>query len=97
MRVPLIDGQGISAQGTAICRRRCYRILLTKIAQALLDDSDKDTVDSGKLRRPRPRADGSAGEVSEPVVNGAGGSVGIGDHTFSQNNLGEVIRRPGGR
>ena len=47
MRVPLIDGQGNfgSVDGDTPAAMRYTESRLTKIAQTLLDDIDKDTVD----------------------------------------------------
>src|SRR5687767_5871262 len=47
MRVPLIDGQGNfgSVDGDTAAAMRYTESRLTKIAQTLLDDIDKDTVD----------------------------------------------------
>ena len=47
MRVPLIDGQGNfgSVDGDPPAAMRYTESRLTKIAQHLLDDIDKDTVD----------------------------------------------------
>ena len=70
MRVPLIDGQGNfgSVDGDMPAAMRYTESRLTKIAQSLLDDIDKDTVDfQPNYDSSRPRADGSAGQVPEPA------------------------------
>src|SRR6185369_12417685 len=94
MRVPLIDGQGNfgSVDGDMPAAMRYTESRLTKIAQYLLDDIDKDTVDF------QPNYDG---QEREPVVlpakfpnllvNGAGGiAVGMATN-IPPHNLGEVI------
>ena len=60
MRVPLIDGQGNfgSVDGDTAAAMRYTESRLTKIAQTLLDDIDKDTVDfqaNTTSRRASPR------------------------------------------
>ena len=70
MRVPLIDGQGNfgSVDGDPPAAERYTECRLPKVAQSLLDDLDKDTVDfKAELRRPPAGADGPAGEVPEPA------------------------------
>ncbi len=70
MRVPLIDGQGNfgSVDGDPPAAERYTEVRLTKVAQFLLDDLDKDTVElQAELRRPPRRAVGPAGEVPEPA------------------------------
>src|SRR5438270_3756299 len=94
MRLPLIDGQGNfgSVDGDMPAAMRYTESRLTKIAMALLDDIDKDTVDF------QPNYDGNE---KEPVVlparfpnllvNGAGGiAVGMATN-IPPHNLGEVI------
>ncbi|MGP9812974.1 DNA gyrase subunit A [Rhodopseudomonas sp. NSM] len=94
MRVPLIDGQGNfgSVDGDAPAAMRYTESRLTKIAQLLLDDLDKDTVDY---------QDNYDGSFNEPqvlpakfpnlLVNGAGGiAVGMATN-IPPHNLGEVI------
>src|SRR5258708_34441847 len=81
MRVPLIDGQGNfgSVDGDMAAAMRYTESRLTKIAQSLLDDIDKDTVDF------QPNYASSEKEPSvlpakfpNLLVNGAGGiSAGI--------------------
>ena len=70
MRVPLIDGQGNfgSVDGDPPAAERYTEARLSKIAQFLLDDLDKDTVEfKRELRRPPARAVRAAGEVPEPA------------------------------
>ena len=94
MRVPLIDGQGNfgSVDGDPPAAERYTEARLSKIAQYLLDDLDKDTVDF------KPNYDD---RLQEPVVlpakfpnllvNGAGGiAVGMATN-IPPHNLGEVI------
>jgi DNA gyrase subunit A len=94
LRVPLVDGQGNfgSVDGDSPAAMRYTECRLQKIAQHLLDDLDKDTVDF------RENYDGS---FQEPVVlpakfpnllvNGAGGiAVGMATN-IPPHNLGEVI------
>ena len=67
MRVPLIDGQGNfgSVDGDPPAAMRYTESRLTKIAQALLDDIDKDTVDfQANYDGSETRAGGAAGAVS---------------------------------
>jgi DNA gyrase subunit A len=94
MRVPLIDGQGNfgSVDGDMPAAMRYTESRLTKVAQSLLDDLDKDTVDY------QPNYDGSEREPSvlpakfpNLLVNGAGGiAVGMATN-IPPHNLGEVI------
>ncbi len=94
MRVPLIDGQGNfgSIDGDPPAAQRYTECRLAKVAQYLLDDLDKDTVDF---------RDNYDGAFREPVVlpakfpnllvNGAGGiAVGMATN-IPPHNLGEVI------
>ena len=94
LRLPLIDGQGNfgSVDGDPPAAMRYTESRMAKVAHALLDDIDKDTVDF------RDNYDGSE---SEPVVlparfpnllvNGAGGiAVGMATN-MAPHNLGEVI------
>jgi DNA gyrase subunit A len=94
MRVPLIDGQGNfgSVDGDPPAAERYTEARLSKIAQFLLDDLDKETVDF------KPNYDD---RLQEPVVlpakfpnllvNGAGGiAVGMATN-IPPHNLGEVI------
>jgi DNA gyrase subunit A len=94
MRVPLIDGQGNfgSVDGDPPAADRYTECRLAKVAHALLDDLDKDTVDF------RDNYDGSLEEPSvlpakfpNLLVNGAGGiAVGMATN-IPPHNLGEVI------
>ena len=94
MRLPLIDGQGNfgSVDGDAPAAMRYTEVRLEKVAQALVDDLDKDTVDF------QANYDNSEREpVVLParfpnlLVNGAGGiAVGMATN-IPPHNLGEVI------
>jgi DNA gyrase subunit A len=94
MRQPLIDGQGNfgSVDGDPPAAMRYTEVRLEKIAEALVEDLDKDTVDF---------VDNYDGAQREPVVlparfpnllvNGAGGiAVGMATN-IPPHNLGEVI------
>ena len=94
MRVPLIDGQGNfgSMDPDPPASMRYTEARLAKVANSILDDLDKDTVDF------QPNYDGS---LEEPqvlparfpnlLVNGAGGiAVGMATN-IPPHNLGEVI------
>ena len=94
MRVPLIDGQGNfgSMDPDPPASMRYTEARLARVANALLDDLDKDTVDF---------ADNYDGSRQEPtvlparfpnlLVNGAGGiAVGMATN-IPPHNLGEVI------
>jgi DNA gyrase subunit A len=94
MRLPLIDGQGNfgSVDGDAPAAMRYTEVRLERVAGALVEDLDKDTVDF------QPNYDGAE---REPVVlparfpnllaNGAGGiAVGMATN-IPPHNLGEVI------
>ena len=94
MRLPLIDGQGNfgSVDGDAPAAMRYTEVRLEKVAQSLVDDLDKDTVDFQENYDNTER---------EPVVlparfpnllvNGAGGiAVGMATN-IPPHNLGEVI------
>jgi DNA gyrase subunit A len=95
MRVPLIDGQGNfgSMDPDPPASMRYTEARLAKVANALLDDLDKDTVDF------QPNYDGSRQEPQvlparfpNLLVNGAGGiAVGMATN-IPPHNLGEVIR-----
>ncbi|HEX5537652.1 MAG TPA: DNA gyrase subunit A [Sphingobium sp.] len=95
MRVPLIDGQGNfgSMDPDAPAAMRYTEARLAKVANALLDDLDKDTVDF------TPNYDGSEREPQvlparfpNLLVNGAGGiAVGMATNV-PPHNLGEVLR-----
>jgi DNA gyrase subunit A len=94
MRVPLIDGQGNfgSVDGDPPAAERYTEARLSKIAQYLLDDLDKETVDF------KPNYDDRLEEPSvlpakfpNLLVNGAGGiAVGMATN-IPPHNLGEVI------
>ncbi len=95
LRVPLIDGQGNfgSMDPDPPASMRYTEARLAKVANALLDDLDKDTVDF------TPNYDGSRQEPQvlparfpNLLVNGAGGiAVGMATN-IPPHNLGEVIR-----
>ena len=95
MRVPLIDGQGNfgSMDPDAPAAMRYTEARLAKVANALLDDLDKDTVNF------QPNYDGSESEPQvlparfpNLLVNGAGGiAVGMATN-IPPHNLGEVLR-----
>ena len=94
LRVPLIDGQGNygSMDGDPPAAERYTECRLAKVAQYLVDDLDKDTVDFAE------NYDGSEQEPSvlpakfpNLLVNGAGGiAVGMATN-IPPHNLGEVI------
>jgi DNA gyrase subunit A len=94
MRVPLVDGQGNfgSMDPDAPASMRYTEARLAKVANALLDDLDKDTVDFTE------NYDGSREEPTvlparfpNLLVNGAGGiAVGMATN-IPPHNLGEVI------
>jgi len=94
LRLPLIDGQGNfgSVDGDPPAAERYTECRLAKVAQELLDDLDKETVEF------RPNYDGSEHEPSvlparfpNLLVNGAGGiAVGMATN-IPPHNLGEVI------
>jgi DNA gyrase subunit A len=94
MRVPLIDGQGNfgSVDGDMAAAMRYTESRLTKIAQSLIDDIDKDTVDfqdnyDGSFREPRVLP----AKFPNLLVNGAGGiAVGMATN-IPPHNLGEAI------
>ncbi len=93
MRLPLIDGQGNfgSVDGDPPAAERYTECRLGKVAMALLDDLDKDTVEF------RPNYDDQLQEPSvlpakfpNLLVNGAGGiAVGMATN-IPPHNLGEV-------
>jgi DNA gyrase subunit A len=94
LRVPLIDGQGNfgSVDGDSPAAMRYTESRLTKIAQYLLDDLDKETVDfqdnyDGAEREPTVLP----AKFPNLLVNGAGGiAVGMATN-IPPHNLGEVI------
>ncbi|MCP1469789.1 DNA gyrase subunit A [Sphingobium sp. OAS761] len=95
MRVPLIDGQGNfgSMDPDPPAAMRYTEARLAKVAGALLEDLDKDTVDF------QPNYDASESEPQvlparfpNLLVNGAGGiAVGMATN-IPPHNLGEVLR-----
>jgi DNA gyrase subunit A len=94
MRVPLLDGQGNfgSIDGDPPAAMRYTEVRLAKVADSLLDDIDKDTVDF------QDNYDNSEQEPTvlparfpNLLVNGAGGiAVGMATN-IPPHNLGEVI------
>lgn len=94
MRLPLIDGQGNygSMDGDAPAAMRYTEARLAKVAEFMLDDIDKETVDF------QPNYDESEEEPTvlpakfpNLLVNGAGGiAVGMATN-IPPHNLGEVI------
>jgi DNA gyrase subunit A len=94
MRLPLIDGQGNfgSMDGDRAAAMRYTEARLARVAQSLIDDIDKDTVDF------QPNYDDSSREPTvlparfpNLLVNGAGGiAVGMATN-IPPHNLGEVI------
>jgi DNA gyrase subunit A len=94
MRLPLIDGQGNfgSVDGDAPAAMRYTEVRLERVAGALVEDLDKDTVDF------QPNYDNSEREpmvlparFPNLLVNGAGGiAVGMATN-IPPHNLGEVI------
>jgi DNA gyrase subunit A len=94
MRVPLIDGQGNfgSMDGDPPAAMRYTESRLNKVAESLLEDIDKETVDF------QPNYDGAYLEPTvlpagfpNLLVNGAGGiAVGMATN-IPTHNLGEVI------
>jgi DNA gyrase subunit A len=94
LRVPLIDGQGNfgSIDGDPPAAERYTEVRLSKIAQYLLDDLDKETVDfksnyDDRLQEPVVLP----AKFPNLLVNGAGGiAVGMATN-IPPHNLGEVI------
>jgi DNA gyrase subunit A len=94
MRVPLIDGQGNfgSVDGDPPAAMRYTESRLAKVAESLLDDIDKDTVDfqanyDGSDREPTVLP----AKFPNLLVNGAGGiAVGMATN-IPPHNLGETI------
>jgi DNA gyrase subunit A len=94
MRYPLVDGQGNygSMDGDSPAAMRYTEARMTKLAEDMLADIDKDTVDFG------PNYDDSRQEplvlptkVPNLLINGAGG-IAVGYATnIPTHNLGEVI------
>src|SRR4051795_12723136 len=93
MRVPLIDGQGNfgSVDGDTAAAMRYTESRLTKIAQTLLDDIDKDTVDfqanyDSRAREPTVLP----AKLPNLLVNGSSGiAVGMATN-IPPHHLGEV-------
>src|SRR6266702_5299047 len=94
MRYPLVDGQGNfgSVDGDMPAAMRYTESRLTKIAHALLDDIDKDTVDFQANYDDRDREPTVLpAKFPNLLVNGAGGiAVGMATN-IPPHNLGEVI------
>jgi DNA gyrase subunit A len=94
MRVPLIDGQGNfgSMDGDSAAAMRYTEVKLHRVAEALLDDLDKETVDfqpnyDEKSKEPRVLP----ARFPNLLVNGAGGiAVGMATN-IPTHNLSEVI------
>ncbi|MDH5639734.1 MAG: DNA gyrase subunit A [Nitrospira sp.] len=94
MRYPLVDGQGNygSMDGDSAAAMRYTEARMTKLAEEMLADIDKDTVDFG------PNYDDSRQEplvlptkVPNLLINGAGG-IAVGYATnIPTHNIGEVI------
>ena len=94
MRLPLLDGQGNfgSIDGDPPAAYRYTEVRMEKVATALLEDVDKETVDY------QPNYDGSEHEPTvlparfpNLLINGAGGiAVGMATN-IPPHNLGEVI------
>ncbi len=94
MRLPLIDGQGNfgSVDGDAPAAMRYTEVRLAKVAQALVDDLDKDTVDFQENYDNTEREPVALpARFPNLLVNGAGGiAVGMATN-IPPHNLGEVI------
>src|SRR6195952_5460539 len=94
MRVPLSDGQGNfgSGDGDMAAAMRYAESRLTKIAQSLIDDIDKDTVDfQGNYDNSEQEPRVLPAKFPNLLVNGAGGiAVGMATN-IPPHNLGEVI------
>jgi DNA gyrase subunit A len=93
LRLPLIDGQGNfgSVDGDPPAAMRYTECRLQKVADKLLDDIDKDTVDfQENYDNSETRTDRPAGRFPNLLVNGAGGiAVGMATN-IPPHNLGEV-------
>ena len=94
MRLPLIDGQGNfgSVDGDAPAAMRYTEVRLEKVAQSLVDDLDKDTVDFQENYDNTEREPVALpARFPNLLVNGAGGiAVGMATN-IPPHNLGEVI------
>ncbi|MEO1718758.1 MAG: DNA gyrase subunit A [Pseudomonadota bacterium] len=94
LRLPLVDGQGNfgSVDNDPPAAMRYTESRLDKVAQALLDDLDKDTVDfqesyDGSMQEPKQLP----AKFPNLLVNGAGGiAVGMATN-IPPHNLGEVV------
>lgn len=94
LRLPLIDGQGNfgSLDGDPAAAERYTECRLAKVAMAMLDDLENDTVDfrenyDGTLEEPTVLP----AKIPNLLVNGAGGiAVGMATN-IPPHNLGEVI------
>jgi DNA gyrase subunit A len=94
MRLPLIDGQGNfgSVDGDPPAAMRYTEVRLEKVAESLVEDLDKETVDfddnyDGSEREPKVLP----ARFPNLLVNGAGGiAVGMATN-IPPHNLGEVI------
>src|SRR5690606_8186775 len=95
MRVPLIDDQGNfgSMDPDPPAAMRYTESRLAKVANALLDDIDKDTVDfQPNYDASRPEPSVLPARFPNLLVNGAGGiAVGMATN-IPPHNLGEVLR-----
>jgi len=93
-RYPLVDGQGNfgSIDGDSAAAQRYTEIRMSKIAQELLDDIDKETVDfapnyDNSLKEPRVLP----AKVPQLLLNGSSGiAVGMATN-IPPHNLGEVV------
>ncbi|MFZ3359030.1 MAG: DNA gyrase subunit A, partial [Xanthobacteraceae bacterium] len=94
MRLPLIDGQGNfgSVDGDAPAAMRYTEVRLEKVAQSLVEDLDKDTVDFQENYDNTEREPVALpARFPNLLVNGAGGiAVGMATN-IPPHNLGEVI------
>src|SRR6478735_1291854 len=94
MRVPLVDGQGNfgSMDPDPPAAMRYTESRLARVANALLDDLDKDTVDFvGNYDESRQEPSVLPARFPNLLVNGAGGiAVGMATN-IPPHNLGEVI------
>ena len=93
-RYPLVDGQGNfgSIDGDSAAAQRYTEIRMSKIAQELLDDIDKETVDfapnyDNSLKEPKVLP----AKVPQLLLNGSSGiAVGMATN-IPPHNLGEVV------
>ncbi len=95
MRLPLIDGQGNfgSMDGDPPAAMRYTEARLSRAADALLDDIDKETVDfQPNYDGSRAGAQGAAGAASRIFSSMAARGIAVGMATnIPTHNLGEVI------